>query len=154
MRLSSPDAQDVESDQISPAVAVPIMATSPTRRTSTSFPSVHRALYEVQGLRLGQSADVDISNLLQLPQYYWNNWDQWTNSGILANEGQGANDLFQLNDPLEPIWDMPIVSSGGNGAVGLTSQYHGTPNTIEAQSQEAVTTALLRYMLDGAQGGS
>jgi hypothetical protein len=155
MRLSSPDGNPVATDHVSPVDGGATLGTSPLQHTSTSFPAVHRALYAVQGDRLNQSNEVDLSNLLQLPQYYWNNWDQWMSSAIHSAEGSDRADDFSLDDsrmPDDTVWSIPLDSSEGRIGVGFSGQQHQTPSSVEAQGQAAVTTALLKYMLEGAQG--
>jgi hypothetical protein len=157
MRLSAPDDNPVTVDCFSPTDGSATMGTSPVQHISTSFPAVHRALYAVQGDRLNQSNEVDISNLLQLPQYYWNNWDQWMSNAIHVAEGPNGADAFPLNDahlPTDTLWNVPLNTSVGAGCEDPSGQHHQTPTSAEAQGQAAVTTALLRYMLEGAQAKS
>lgn len=157
MRLSSPDDNPAMVDYVSPIDGSATTGTSPVQHTSTSFPAVHRALYAVQGDRLNQSNEVDISNLLQLPQYYWNNWDQWMSNAVHVGEGPGGADAFSLNDvrlPTDAVWTIPLDSSEGVSGEGFLGQQHQTTSSAEAQGQAAVTTALLRYMLEGAQAKS
>ena len=155
MRLSSPDDNVVATDYVSPVNGAATYGTSPVQHTSTSFPAVHRALYAVQGDRLNQSNEVDISNLLQLPQYYWNNWDQWMSNAIHSAEGSNIADAFSTDDsrlPDDSVWGIPLNSSDESIGVGFSGQQHEISSTVEAQGQAAVTTALLKYMLEGAQG--
>ena len=163
MRLSSPDGHTSNAEQTSSTLGTSVAGadTSPIQRTSTSFPSVHRALYAVQGHRLGQSSElVDIANLLQLPQFYWNNWDQW-----ISNDAGGTtvgSDPFAPHDKgiadtsrsVEPVWDMSTVAPSGGIAGASGSQDHPLPSVSgpEGPDQNAVTAALLRYMMEGAQG--
>ena len=154
MRLSSPDDNPVAADYASPTEGGAPMEASPVRYTSTTFPGVHRALYAVQGDRLSQSNDVDISNLLQLPQYYWNNWDQWMANAIPSAEDPNQAGAFSLDDPgllEDTVWSILPDAAEEDTGVGMTVQQHQTSSSAEAQGQAAVTTALLRYMLEGSQ---
>lgn len=161
MRLSSPDDKELaQVEDFSSTSPVSPTVTSPVLRTSTSFPSVHRALYAVQGQRLRQGADVDIANLLQLPQFYWNNWDQWSLSGMGMPGAQGGIDPSSLNQAgntdsdLQPIWDLPAHDPPrASMPRGSETLYNTTLGPDEAPNQTAVTNALLRYMLEGSQGG-
>lgn len=120
--------------------------------TTSSFPSVHRALYAVQGQRLRQPAEVDIASLLQLPQVYWNNWDQWASNGIDSASGQTGTQYNHLGGHNEShMWGTPTFVPGGDAPPDSTVAFHSTDsNTEDAASQTAVNIALLRYMLDGS----
>lgn len=173
MRLSSPDIDDGRIDLVtsntgpSPGTATNATPAARSPMMSTSFPSVHRALYAVQGKRLTQAAEVDLSNFMQLPQFYWNNWDQF---GSTANANVGWNATMDggpigymadgVGDNTQWTWDTPTTSSG--------VQYHDSTSTIqpngminmpggsqsgslEGPDQAAITAALLKYMLRGNQ---
>jgi len=150
MRLSSPDDDKIELDNDSPSSGRAIVGTSPVWSSSRSFPSVHRALYALQGHRLDQNADVDIANLLQFPQYYWNNWDQWmSNSMDDIGETNHSHLTSSSLAPTDPSWSLPSLAAG-NEHLGQSQEL---PSNAEAQGQAAVSTALLQYMLQGAHGG-
>lgn len=151
MRLSCPDDNTFTSDHLSPALDGTNIGISPVQYPSTSFPGVHRALYAVQGDRLGQASDIDISSLLQLPQYYWNNWDQWMSTAV---EDRNQPDIDSLGNPAyisDSIWNMPMPASQDTGIGGLDSLSYEASTNPESQSQAMVTSALLRYMMEGTQ---
>jgi hypothetical protein len=105
----------------------------------------------MQGHRLSQSASVDISSLLQLPQYYWNNWDQWMADGLQAAEGENGLDHLALSNATDSVWSVPLDTMPVDSTGGTLHQHHEVPSSAEAQGQAAVTAALLRYMLEGTQ---
>ena len=138
---------------------------------TTGFPSVHRALSAVQRERLARPPEVDLSNLLQLPQFFWNNWDQFPLGGAngqdLMTEGQviaGPVDHFasvpQSSRAGEAGWahdgdgDRSRRTEAGADGVGPNSAMLPSFPTeaVFEPDQSAINNALLRYMLGSHQG--